>query len=92
MAITDHSHYLREGSSSAQWREIEALNEKLAPFRILRGIEANIRANGEVDVDDEHARASFDWVVASLHQASTRTRPSGSSARWSTRTSTASAT
>ena len=68
MAITDHSHYLREGRLEAQWREVEQLNEKLAPFRILRGIEANIRANGEVDVADE-LLAELDWVVASLHQA-----------------------
>ena len=68
MAITDHSHYLRDGRLEAQWREVEQLNEKLAPFRILRGIEANIRANGEVDVADE-LLAELDWVVASLHQA-----------------------
>ena len=68
MAITDHSHYLREERLEAQWREIEQLNEKLAPFRILRGIEVNIRANGEVDVDEE-TLAELDWVVASLHQA-----------------------
>ena len=68
MAITDHSHYLRDGRLEAQWREVEQLNEKLAPFRILRGIEANIRANGEVDVADE-LLAQLDWVVASLHQA-----------------------
>jgi DNA polymerase (family X) len=68
MAITDHSHYLREERLEAQWREVEQLNEKLAPFRILRGIEANIRANGEVDVADD-LLAECDWVVASLHQA-----------------------
>jgi DNA polymerase (family X) len=68
MAITDHSHYLREGRLEAQWREVEQLNEKLAPFRILRGIEANIRANGEVDVAED-LLAQLDWVVASLHQA-----------------------
>ena len=68
MAITDHSHYLREERLEAQWREVEVLNEKLAPFRILRGIEANIRANGEVDVTEE-SLAQCEWVVASLHQA-----------------------
>jgi DNA polymerase (family X) len=68
MAITDHSHYLRDERLEAQWREVEQLNEKLAPFRVLRGIEANIRASGEVDVADE-LLAQCDWVVASLHQA-----------------------
>jgi DNA polymerase (family 10) len=66
MAITDHSHYLRNGKLDRYFAEIEALNEQLAPFRILRGIEANIRANGELDVDEE-TLAQFDWVMASLH-------------------------
>jgi DNA polymerase (family 10) len=66
MAITDHSHYLREGNLDRYLAEIEALNAGLAPFRILRGIEVNIRANGEIDVDDEKL-ALFDWVMASLH-------------------------
>jgi DNA polymerase (family 10) len=66
MAITDHSHYLRDGKLDAYFAEIEAMNERLAPFRILRGIEANIRANGELDVDAE-TLAQFDWVMASLH-------------------------
>jgi DNA polymerase (family X) len=68
MVITDHSHYLRGDRLAAQWREIDQVNERVAPFRILRGIEANIRSNGEVDVDEE-ALAELDWVVASLHQA-----------------------
>ena len=68
MVITDHSHYLREARLEAQWREIDQVNERVAPFRILRGIEANIRSNGEVDVDED-SLAELDWVVASLHQA-----------------------
>jgi DNA polymerase (family 10) len=47
---------------------VAGLNERLAPFRILRGIEANIRANGSLDVADE-TLAGLDWVVASLHTA-----------------------
>jgi DNA polymerase (family X) len=66
MAITDHSHYLREGKLERYFAEIETLNERLTPFRILRGIEANIRANGELDVDAE-TLAQFNWVMASLH-------------------------
>jgi len=66
LAITDHSHYLREGRLDEQTAEIEALNERLAPFRLLRGIEANIRANGELDIEDE-VLAERDWVVASIH-------------------------
>jgi DNA polymerase (family X) len=68
LAITDHSHYLREGRLEAQWKEIEAVNARLAPFRLLRGIEVNIRADGTVDVADE-TLASCEWVMASLHSA-----------------------
>jgi DNA polymerase (family 10) len=66
LCLTDHSHYLREGRLEAQWREIEEVNERLRPFRVLRGIEVNIRADGSLDVDDE-TLAELDWVVASLH-------------------------
>jgi DNA polymerase (family X) len=66
LVITDHSHYLREGRLEAQWREIEELNGRLGRFRVYRGIEANIRADGSLDVDDE-LLAELDWVVASLH-------------------------
>src|SRR5207244_9108017 len=68
LAITDHSHYLREGRLEAQDREIEALNETLGRFRLLKGIEVNIRADGSLDVDDE-TLAGRDWVVASLDPA-----------------------
>src|SRR5438034_68384 len=68
LALTDHSHYLREGRLEAQTREIEALNERLAPFRIAKGIEVNIRANGELDVADD-LLAEREWVIASLHTA-----------------------
>ena len=50
LCLTDHSHYLREGRIEAQWLEIEAVNAKLDAFRVLRGVEANITARGEVDV------------------------------------------
>ena len=68
LALTDHSHYLREARLRAQWDEIAAVNERLAPFRVLRGIEVNIRANGSLDVSDEEM-AECDWVIASLHTA-----------------------
>jgi DNA polymerase (family 10) len=68
LAMTDHSHYLRDGRLEAQWREIDEVNERLKPFRVLKGIEANIRPDGSIDVADE-ALAELDWVVASLHSA-----------------------
>jgi DNA polymerase (family X) len=68
LALTDHSHYLRDDRLARQWEEIAAVTEELAPFRILRGIEVNIRADGSLDVDDE-TLAECEWVIASLHQA-----------------------
>ena len=40
----------------AQAREIDALNEQLAPFRLLKGVEVNIRADGTLDVVRRGAR------------------------------------
>jgi DNA polymerase (family 10) len=68
LALTDHSHYLREGRMEAQWREIDAVNARVKPFKVLKGVEANIRADGAIDVDEE-LLAELDWVVASLHHA-----------------------
>jgi DNA polymerase (family X) len=68
LCITDHSHYLRGPRLEAQWREVEQVNERLKPFRVLRGIEVNIRADGSLDVEDE-LLAELDWVVASIHTA-----------------------
>jgi DNA polymerase (family X) len=68
LAITDHSHYLREGRLEAQAEELGSLSARLKPFRLLRGVEVNIRANGTLDLPDE-ALASLDWVVASIHSA-----------------------
>jgi DNA polymerase (family 10) len=68
VAITDHAHYLREGRFDAQFEEVEALNERLAPFRILRGIEVSIRVDGSLDFPDEDL-VNCDWVMASLHSA-----------------------
>jgi DNA polymerase (family X) len=68
MALTDHSHYLRDGRMETQWKEIEEVNARVAPLRVLKGVEANIRADGSVDVADE-LLAELDWVVASLHAA-----------------------
>jgi DNA polymerase (family X) len=66
LALTDHSHYLREDRLARQHEEIDALNERLRPFGILKGIEVNIRVSGELDVDDE-TLAQLDWVMASIH-------------------------
>ena len=67
-AVTDHSHYLREGRLAAQLEEIEQMRARYPKLRILAGVEANIRSNGEVDVPDDEL-AALDWVVASVHNA-----------------------
>jgi len=66
MCLTDHSHYLRDGRIEAQWEEVAAVNALVKPFRVLRGVEANIRADGSLDVADD-VLAQLDWVIASLH-------------------------
>jgi DNA polymerase (family 10) len=66
LAVTDHSHYLREGRLEAQTRELEAVQERLGRFKLVKGIEVNIRADGSLDVADE-LMAERDWVMASVH-------------------------
>jgi DNA polymerase (family X) len=68
LCLTDHSHYLRGSRLEAQWKEVEEVNTRLKPFRVLRGIEVNIRADGSLDVDDD-TLAELDWVIASIHTA-----------------------
>jgi DNA polymerase (family X) len=66
IAVTDHSHYLREGRLDAQSREIDKIQEELGRLKLLKGVEANIKADGSVDVDDD-VLAQRDWVMASIH-------------------------
>jgi DNA polymerase (family 10) len=65
-AICDHSQRLRDDRLHLQTVQIDSLNDQLAPFRILKGIEVNIRPDGTLDVSDEDL-ATRDWVVASVH-------------------------
>ena len=64
LAITEHPR----GTLAEQDVEVDALNERLAPFRILKGIEVNIRIDGSLTLPDE-VLAERDWVLASLHAA-----------------------
>jgi len=66
IVVTDHSHYLREGRMAAQDREIDKVQEELGRFKLLKGVEANIKADGSIDVTDEEL-AERDWVMASVH-------------------------
>jgi DNA polymerase (family 10) len=64
LAITDHPR----GTFAEQDLEIEALNERLKPFKLLKGIEVNIRIDGSLSLPDD-VLAERDWVIASLHAA-----------------------
>ena len=64
LAITDHPR----GTLAEQDLEVDALNARLKPFRILKGIEVNIRVDGSLSLPDE-VLAQRDWVIASLHGA-----------------------
>jgi putative hydrolase len=72
MALTDHSPRLTvaNGLSPARLEEqldvVAALNEELAPFRILTGIECDINVDGSLDQTDE-LLGRLDVVVASVH-------------------------
>src|SRR3954464_15853291 len=72
IVMTDHSarltiaHGLSIERLHEQLDEIERLNEELAPFRILTGMEVDILEDGSLDMTDEML-ARLDVVVASVH-------------------------
>ena len=72
MALTDHSPSLKvaSGLTAERLREqldvVAKLNNELAPFRILTGIEVDIMPDGSLD-QDEMMLAELDVVVASVH-------------------------
>jgi putative hydrolase len=72
IVLTDHSPRLTvaNGLSPERLREqldvVAALNDRLAPFRILTGIEVDILDDGSLDQDDDLLRR-LDVVVASVH-------------------------
>jgi histidinol phosphatase-like PHP family hydrolase len=72
IALTDHSPRLTVARGlepdrlRAQLAEVAALNEELAPFRILTGIEVDILEDGSLDQEEE-LLARLDVVVASVH-------------------------
>ena len=49
-----------------QHAEIEKLNATLDGFRVLKGVEADILADGRLDYDAEFL-GHFDYVIASIH-------------------------
>ncbi len=77
LAICDHTEAvtvvpgLNADAVRRQGEEIEEANQLLAPFRILRGIECDIRPDGTLDLDDD-VLAGLDWVQISLHAGQRR--------------------
>jgi DNA polymerase (family 10) len=79
LAICDHTPSVRvvpgidaEGLRR-QAEEIADANERLAPFRILRGVECDILADGSLDLPDS-ALGELEWVMASVHAGQRQSR------------------
>jgi putative hydrolase len=72
IVLTDHSarltvaHGLDRERLIQQVGVVAVLNEELAPFRILHGMEVDINLDGSLDLDDD-LLAHLDVVVASVH-------------------------
>lgn len=72
IAITDHSkglgvaRGLSEERVMGEKKEIEAINKKLKGFKLIMGIEVDIRSDGRMDFSDE-VLEKMDIVVASIH-------------------------
>ena len=72
LAICDHTRNVRvvpgldADDVRRQAEEIAEANERLAPFRVLRGIECDILPDGSLDLPDD-VLAELDWVMASVH-------------------------
>jgi putative hydrolase len=71
-ALTDHSPRLTVANGLTadrlrrQLQVVGAVNERLAPFRLLTGIEVDILSDGDLDQTDE-LLGQLDVVVASVH-------------------------
>jgi DNA polymerase (family 10) len=72
LGISDHSQAasyaggLDRDAVLRQHDEIDAVNGKLRGFRVLKGIEADILADGTVDYGDD-LLDRFDYVIGSIH-------------------------
>lgn len=72
LVISDHSRAAQYAGGLSieriieQHAAIDALNKKLAPFRIFKSIECDILGDGSLDYPDD-VLESFDLVIASVH-------------------------
>lgn len=79
MVLSDHSKSLRvagglsEAELRRQMKQVERLNWKLKPFRILTGSEVDILPDGRLDYPDR-LLAELDVVIAAVHSAFKQSR------------------
>lgn len=72
LGLTDHSQSafyangLKVDRVLEQFKEVDELNKKLAPFKIFKGIESDILHSGELDYPEEILK-QFDFIIASVH-------------------------
>ncbi|MES2124463.1 MAG: DNA polymerase/3'-5' exonuclease PolX [Gemmatimonadota bacterium] len=72
LGITDHSRAaayaggMTPDDLKRQWDEIDALNATNPGVRVLKGIESDILADGNLDYPDD-ILAGFDFIIASIH-------------------------
>jgi DNA polymerase (family 10) len=72
LGISDHSESAFYAGGVTRDRileqhdEIDRVNDTLADFRVLKGVEADILVDGRVDYDVEFLER-FDYVIASIH-------------------------
>ncbi|MBM3641945.1 MAG: PHP domain-containing protein, partial [Alphaproteobacteria bacterium] len=72
MALTDHSrrvtvaHGLDRARLLRQIKEVDRLNAKMGGFTVLKGVEVDILADGELDLPDD-VLSRLDVVVAAVH-------------------------
>ena len=72
LTITDHSQSagyaggLQPYRVEEQHREIESLNTTYENFRLIKGIESDIKADGSLDYTDDILE-TFELVIASIH-------------------------
>ena len=72
IAITDHSQSLQiagglnEKRLEEQMKMIDKMNQNLADFTVLKGIEVDIKSDGTLDLPDEVLQ-KLDIVIAAIH-------------------------
>lgn len=72
MGLSDHSqsafyaHGMKPADIKRQHREIDALNKRYKNFRIFKGVESDILADGSLDYPEDILK-NFDFVIASIH-------------------------